>query len=72
VKHGQFEDSRFMVSKVQFILVYRVYNFLTLNYFEGLFVFLKMCHLLSSYLSICVFMSFQGYFVSTFLEYVCL
>jgi hypothetical protein len=66
VKHGQFEDYGFTIFELQFLLVYRVYNFLTLKCFEGLFVSLRMCCLLSSCFSICVFVSFQRYFVFAF------
>ncbi len=59
VKYGKFEGSGFIVFEVQFVLVCTICNFWTLNCFEGVFVFLRMCCLLSSCLSICVFVSFK-------------
>jgi hypothetical protein len=48
-----------MVFEVQFVMVCKVYKFWTLNCFERLFVFLKMCCLLSSCLFVCIFVSFK-------------
>jgi hypothetical protein len=48
------------------VLVCRVFYFWTLNYFERLFMSLKMCCLLFSCFFVCVFVSFKVTLCSLF------